>query len=204
MRTIVEAVFEYEHSRICHALPAAEDKAPRSRSRCASTGTRRTSMLKLSMPTTMGRDAALSSARWPTASANCPTTATKPSRRSGWPSSHEDRRPGAHLHQRRHLRLRLRRWRAAALAAALAILRRLSHQRPAHRACRTATRPRIDQGERLFRFWINGGPVARTHGAAIDREALAKNEKPYALSFFPHGGGERHSRAWSFLTMSSS
>lgn len=48
--------------------------------------------------------------------------------------------------------------------------------------------PRIDQGERFFRFWINGsGTTERL--TAIDREALAHNEKPVALSFFPHGGG---------------
>jgi alpha-mannosidase len=50
--------------------------------------------------------------------------------------------------------------------------------------------PRIDQGERLYHFWINGGPVGERL-AAIDREALVKNEKPFALSFFPHGGGTR-------------
>ena len=48
--------------------------------------------------------------------------------------------------------------------------------------------PRIDQGERLYRFWLNGGPAAERL-AAVDREALAHNEKPFALSFFPHGGG---------------
>jgi len=47
--------------------------------------------------------------------------------------------------------------------------------------------PRIDQGERVFRFWIDAGTVdARL--AAVDREALALNEKPMALSFFPAGG----------------
>jgi len=50
--------------------------------------------------------------------------------------------------------------------------------------------PRIDQGERLYRFWIDAGP-AKERLAAIDREALAKNEKPFALSFFPAGAGER-------------
>lgn len=47
--------------------------------------------------------------------------------------------------------------------------------------------PRIDQGERLFRFWINGGPVEERM-ASIDREALVCNEKLMTLSFFPHGG----------------
>ena len=48
--------------------------------------------------------------------------------------------------------------------------------------------PRNDQGERLFHFWLQGGPAAERL-AAVDREALAHNEKPMALSFFPRGGG---------------
>jgi len=48
--------------------------------------------------------------------------------------------------------------------------------------------PRIDQGERLYRFWFNAGPLGGRL-AAVGREALAKNEVPFALSFFPHGGG---------------
>jgi alpha-mannosidase len=50
--------------------------------------------------------------------------------------------------------------------------------------------PRIDQGERLYRFWFNAG-TACGRLEAIDREALVKNEAPFALSFFPHGGGAR-------------
>jgi alpha-mannosidase len=50
--------------------------------------------------------------------------------------------------------------------------------------------PRIDQGERLFRFWLNGGPTEERL-AAIDREALAHNQKPMALSFFPSGAGQQ-------------
>jgi alpha-mannosidase len=50
--------------------------------------------------------------------------------------------------------------------------------------------PRIDQGERMFRFWINGGR-RRTRLAAVDREALVKNEKPPLLPFFPAGRGKR-------------
>ncbi len=49
--------------------------------------------------------------------------------------------------------------------------------------------PRQEQGERLFHFWLQGGPAAQRL-AAVDREALAHNEQPMALSFFPHGGGE--------------
>jgi alpha-mannosidase len=50
--------------------------------------------------------------------------------------------------------------------------------------------PRIDQGERLYHFWVNAGPVAERL-ARIDREALVKNEKPFALSFYPSGAGEK-------------
>ncbi len=49
--------------------------------------------------------------------------------------------------------------------------------------------PRIDQGERLFRFWISAGERAERM-ASVDREALVHNEKPMALSFFPSGSGQ--------------
>jgi alpha-mannosidase len=49
--------------------------------------------------------------------------------------------------------------------------------------------PRIDQGERVFRFWINGGE-AQERLSHVDREALIKNESPMALSWFPPGKGE--------------
>ncbi len=50
--------------------------------------------------------------------------------------------------------------------------------------------PRQDQGEHVFRFWFRGGP-ADERLAAVDREALARNEAPYALSFFPPGSGTK-------------
>ncbi len=50
--------------------------------------------------------------------------------------------------------------------------------------------PRIDQGERLFRFWFNGGS-ADERLARIDREALVRNEKPFVISFFPAGLGKK-------------
>jgi alpha-mannosidase len=50
--------------------------------------------------------------------------------------------------------------------------------------------PRIDQGERVFRFWINAGPV-RSRLNVVDREALTRNEKPFALSFYPPGIGRK-------------
>ena len=50
--------------------------------------------------------------------------------------------------------------------------------------------PRIDQGERVFRFWFNGGP-SNARLKRVDREALVRNEWPMALSFFPPGGGRK-------------
>ena len=50
--------------------------------------------------------------------------------------------------------------------------------------------PRIDQGERNYKFWINAGGIEeRMNG--IDREADAVSEKPFVLSFFPSGAGEK-------------
>ncbi len=49
--------------------------------------------------------------------------------------------------------------------------------------------PRIDQGERLFRFWINGGET-QNRLSQVDREALVKNESPMAVSWFPPGKGK--------------
>ncbi|MBN1273297.1 MAG: alpha-mannosidase [Candidatus Aminicenantes bacterium] len=48
--------------------------------------------------------------------------------------------------------------------------------------------PRIDQGEREFRFWIKAGGLAERM-AAVDREAQVKNEHPLVLSCFPPGKG---------------
>jgi alpha-mannosidase len=58
--------------------------------------------------------------------------------------------------------------------------------------------PRIDQGERLYRFSIQGGPLDECL-AAINREALTHNETPVALSFFPEGEGEPPG---AFITLS--
>jgi alpha-mannosidase len=48
--------------------------------------------------------------------------------------------------------------------------------------------PRVDQGERVFRFWLNAGTVSERLNS-IERESLVKNEVPFALSFFPQSGG---------------
>ena len=50
--------------------------------------------------------------------------------------------------------------------------------------------PRIDQGERVFHFWLNAGP-AQARLEAVDREALVRNEKPYVLPYFPPGCGRK-------------
>lgn len=49
---------------------------------------------------------------------------------------------------------------------------------------------RMDQGERNFVFWINAG-ARKPRLAAVEREALFHNEKPFALSFFPPGRGKK-------------
>lgn len=49
--------------------------------------------------------------------------------------------------------------------------------------------PRMDQGERIFRFWVNAGK-ATERLTRIDREALTKNESPMALCCFPSGKGK--------------
>jgi alpha-mannosidase len=50
--------------------------------------------------------------------------------------------------------------------------------------------PRIDQGEHIFRFWINAGNIDQRL-RAVSAEAQVKNERPYALSFFPKGDGSQ-------------
>ena len=50
--------------------------------------------------------------------------------------------------------------------------------------------PRIDQGERLFTFWFNGGAL-KERLENIDHEAAMHSEKPFPLSFFPSGKGEK-------------
>ena len=52
-------------------------------------------------------------------------------------------------------------------------------------------RPRMDLGERVFRFWIDGGP-ANEILSSIDRKALVKNETPTVLCCSPSGEGQRH------------
>ncbi len=48
--------------------------------------------------------------------------------------------------------------------------------------------PRIDQGERLFRFQFSGGEASESLGH-IDRDALVFNEPPLVLCCYPPGGG---------------
>ena len=50
--------------------------------------------------------------------------------------------------------------------------------------------PRIDQGERRFVLWIDGGDAARML-REIDREASVRNQKPCVLPMAPRGGGPK-------------
>lgn len=50
--------------------------------------------------------------------------------------------------------------------------------------------PRIDQGERVFRFWVQGGEASERF-SLIDREAIVKNETPMVLSCRPSGAGRK-------------
>jgi alpha-mannosidase len=50
--------------------------------------------------------------------------------------------------------------------------------------------PRIDQGERVFHFWVWGGEASQRF-SAIDREAQLKNETPMVLSCSPPGTEKR-------------
>ncbi len=49
--------------------------------------------------------------------------------------------------------------------------------------------PRIDQGERRFRFWMNAGPAEERFNG-IGREATVKNEAPLTLCCYPPGTGK--------------
>jgi len=50
--------------------------------------------------------------------------------------------------------------------------------------------PRMDQGEHLYHFWIQGGPASERL-SRIDREAAVKNEPLTSLCCFPPGQGKR-------------
>ena len=56
--------------------------------------------------------------------------------------------------------------------------------------------PRIDQGERLFTFWLNAGQREERF-QNISREAETKHQKPFILSFFPSGDGEEPEQLYS-------
>ncbi|MBU0676834.1 MAG: alpha-mannosidase [Verrucomicrobia bacterium] len=51
-------------------------------------------------------------------------------------------------------------------------------------------RPRIDQGERVFRFWMNAGQVDERM-EEVARDAQIHNEKPMTQWFSPSGQGSR-------------
>ncbi|KGX84566.1 glycoside hydrolase family 38 N-terminal domain-containing protein [Pontibacillus marinus] len=49
---------------------------------------------------------------------------------------------------------------------------------------------RLDQGERHFKFWFNASKL-NERMEKVNHEALIHNEKPYALSYFPSGEGDK-------------
>ncbi|MCG6957431.1 MAG: alpha-mannosidase, partial [Gemmatimonadetes bacterium] len=49
--------------------------------------------------------------------------------------------------------------------------------------------PRLDQGEHVFHFWLNAG-LRSERLTRVDREALAHAERPFALAYWPPGGGD--------------
>ncbi len=51
--------------------------------------------------------------------------------------------------------------------------------------------PRMEQGERNFKFWLTGGKTKNIL-STIDNRALSHNEKPFFLSFNPHNEGKQH------------
>jgi alpha-mannosidase len=59
---------------------------------------------------------------------------------------------------------------------------------------------KIDQGERIFRFWLGAGTYEERM-SSIDRECAYLSESPFALSFFPSGEGCEPDR---FMTLSDS
>ncbi|MFQ6037712.1 MAG: glycoside hydrolase family 38 C-terminal domain-containing protein, partial [Candidatus Aminicenantales bacterium] len=50
--------------------------------------------------------------------------------------------------------------------------------------------PRMDQGEHVFRFWVNGG-TGHTRMHHVDREASVRNQPPMALCCYPDGLGDK-------------
>ena len=60
-------------------------------------------------------------------------------------------------------------------------------------------RPRMDQGERVFTFWLNAGTVSERMDA-VAREAQVHNEKPMAVWSSPPGQGVK---AKPFATLSN-
>jgi alpha-mannosidase len=47
----------------------------------------------------------------------------------------------------------------------------------------------VDQGEHVFRFWVDAGAASERLGA-IDRDAAARHDVPMVLNVFPSGRGK--------------
>jgi alpha-mannosidase len=75
-----------------------------------------------------------------------------------------------------------------------------AHEVPGHNPLRNDRfTPRIDQGVRVFRFWLVAGDLA-TLRQRCDAWAAACNEQPFAVAMCPGGSGQQHPPA---LTLSS-
>ncbi|MCE5280072.1 MAG: glycoside hydrolase family 38 C-terminal domain-containing protein [Planctomycetaceae bacterium] len=200
VRTVIEAVLSYGHSFICqrYKLPkvGAEIEVE-----TRVLWNEKTAMLKLALPTTLGQSRYAGQVAYGTAELVAQTFQPVLTQ------------PGKAVPRKEVV---AQKWTAAVCAAsgrAVSVINegiygsdfcdgeiRLSLLRsPAYSAHPIADRPltpddrftpRIDQGQRLFRIWINAGEVA-ARMATVDSEALARNEQPFVLSFFPAGGGEK-------------
>jgi|GEM_PF-43411 len=186
IRTVVEALFEYNRSALCmrYTIPKRGSEIEVA-ARVFWFETDR--MLKLAVPTTLGggsclgevaygveefarRDEELVAQRWVALRAHDRTAALT----IVSDGSHGFDHDGAGT-----LRLSLLRSPAHAghpVEEGLPILRQDRFE------------GRIDLGERCFRFWLDAGP-AEQRLAHIAREAQVRNEPPMVLCAFPPGGG---------------
>ena len=194
VRTVVEAVFEYGHSEICqrYKLPKAGSEIE---IETRVHWNEKDRMLKLSVPVPLGCSRYLGQTAFgyhelPADGNECVAQKWVAVVSSDGASALTCINDGVYGSDCSEDGLRLTLLRSPAYAA------HPIHDRPIVPQDRYT--PRIDQGERLFRFWLSAGPFTERL-AAIDREALVRNEKPFAVSFFPSGAG---AKPGSFVTLS--
>ena len=184
VRAVVEAVFAYGDSRICqrYLLPK---RGAEVELQCRVYWNEKDCMLKLAIPTTFADGAYLGQVAYGVES--LPTDGKEVVAQQWTAAVSSDRRlalscinDGIYGSDCRDGAIRLTLLRAAAYAA-LPI-----SDRPMVPQDRFS--PRIDQGERCFRFWITGSEASQRL-ARVGREAQAHHEPPMALSYSPSGTG---------------